>query len=81
MFDLDGIYNKENDRIWAVNREESSPRSGKKQQRRFAEKVMVWLEEVAFLVLFEKGTLDHHRCIKKVLLVARRYGNSKFGNN
>ena len=37
-----------------VNREEASQRSGKKQQRRFAEKVMVWLEEVAFLVLFEK---------------------------
>ena len=57
----------------------------KKQQRKFPQKVMVWLavcsEGVAPLVLFEKGTLDHHRCIKKVLPVALRYGNSKFGNN
>ena len=46
---------------------------------------MVWLaicsEGVASLVLFEKGTFDHHRYIKKVLSVALRYGNSKFGNN
>ena len=26
MFDLDGIYNSENDRIWAVNREEANRR-------------------------------------------------------
>ena len=46
---------------------------------------MVWLavysEGFALLVLFEKGTLGHHRYIKKVLPVALPYGNSKFGNN
>ena len=46
---------------------------------------MVWLaicsEGVATLVLFEKGTLDHHRYIKEVLPVAIRYGNSQFGIN
>ena len=85
MFDLDGIYNSENNRIWAVNREEANRRSGKKQQRKFPQKVMVWLavssEDVAPLVLFEKGTLDHHRYIKEVLSVALRYRNSKSGNN
>ena len=44
---------------------------------------MVWLaicsEGVATLVLFEKGTLDHHRYIKEVLPAAIRYGNSQFG--
>ena len=57
----------------------------KNSNGKFAEKVMVWLavcsEGVAPLVLFEKGTLDHHRYIKEVLPVALRYGNSKFGNN
>ena len=33
------------------------------------------------LILFEKGTLDHHCYIKEILPVALRYGNSKFGNN
>ena len=41
MFDLDGIYNSQNDRIWAVNREETNRRGGKKQQRKFPQKVMV----------------------------------------
>ena len=46
---------------------------------------MVWLvlcsESVASLALFEKGTPDHHRYIKKVLPIVLRYGNSKLGNN
>ena len=56
-----------------------------KEQGKFAENVMIWLavcsEGVVPLVLFEKGTLDHHRYIKKVLPVALRYGNSKSENN
>ena len=85
MFDFDSTYNSENDRIWAFTREEANRRGGKKQQRKFPQKVMVWLavysEDVAPLVLSEKGTLDHHCYIKEVLPVALRYGNSKFGNN
>ena len=46
---------------------------------------MVWLaigsDGVTSLVLFEKGTLNHHRYIKKVLFVTLRYENSKFGKN
>ena len=54
---------------------------GKKQQRKFSQKVMVWSKGVAPLVLFEKGILDHHRYIKKVLSVILRQENSKFENN
>ena len=71
IFDLDGIYNSENDCIWAVNGKEANRRGGKKQQGKFSEKVVVWLavcsEGVASLVLFEKGSLGHHRYIKEVL--------------
>ena len=85
MFDLDGIYNSQNDRIWVINREEANRRGEKKQQGKFPQKVMVWLVicsvSVERLVLFEKDTLDHRRHIKEVLPVALRYGNSKFGNN
>ena len=38
MFALDGIYNNENDGIWAVNREKVNRGGGKKQQGKFAEK-------------------------------------------
>ena len=85
MFDLDGICNGQNGRIWVVNWEEADRRGGKKQPGKFPQKVMVWLavcsEGVALLVLLEKGTLNHLRYIKEVLPVALRYGNSKFGNN
>jgi len=85
LFDLDGIYNSQNDRVWAVDREEANRKGGTKKQRKFPQKVMVWLavcsEGVSPLVVFEKGTLDHHRYITEVLPVALRYGNSKFGND
>ena len=32
MFDLDGMYNAQNDRIWAVNREEADKRGGIQQK-------------------------------------------------
>ena len=41
MFDFDGMYNAQNDRIWAVNREEADKRGGVQQKRKFAQKVMV----------------------------------------
>ena len=43
MFNLDGMYNAQNDRIWAVNREEAYKRGDVQQTRNFPQKVMVWL--------------------------------------
>ena len=58
MFDFDGIYNSQNNCIWAVNKEEANRRGRKKQTGKFAEKMTEWLsvwsEGVAPLVLFEK---------------------------
>ena len=41
MFDFDSMYNAQNDRIWAVNREEADKRGGVQQKQKFAQKVMV----------------------------------------
>ena len=41
MFDLGGMYNAQNHRIWAVNREEADKRGGIEQKRKFPQKVMV----------------------------------------
>ena len=38
MFDLDGIYNSENDRIWTVNREEANQRGGINSNESFHKK-------------------------------------------
>lgn len=85
LFDLDGIYNSQNDRIWAVDREEANQKGGFKQQRKFPQKVMVWLgvcsEGVSPLVVFKDGTVDHDRYIREVLPVALKYGNKLFGDN
>jgi hypothetical protein len=41
MFDLDGIYNSQNQRIWAVSRDEADEKGGIKMRQKFPQKVMV----------------------------------------
>ena len=85
MFDIDGVYNSQNERIWAVDRAEANTRGGIRQRRKFPQKVMVWLavcsKGVSPLVIFEKGTVDHDRYIKEVLPIALKYGSKVFGND
>ena len=85
MFDLDGMYNAQNDRIWAVNRVEADKKGGVKQKRKFPQKVMVWLgacsKGLTPLVIVDKEKVNHERYIKEVLPVAFRYGNKVFGND
>ena len=85
MFDIDGIYNSQNDRIWAVNRSEADIKGGTRQKRKIPQKVMVWLgvcsKGVSPLVIFEKVTVDHDRYIKEVLPVALKLRNEIFGSD
>ena len=84
MFDIDGVYNSQNQRIWAVNRAEADAKGGIRQKRKFPQKVMVWLgicsKGVSPLVIFENGTVNHDRYIKEVLPVALKFGNDMFGS-
>jgi hypothetical protein len=85
MFDIDGEYNSQNDRIWAVDRVEANIRGGIRQKRKLPQKVMVWLgarfKSVSSSVVFENVTVDHQRYINEVLPVALKYGNAMFGND
>ncbi|CAF1438490.1 unnamed protein product [Rotaria sp. Silwood1] len=85
MFDIDGVYNTQNDRIWAVNRAEVNEKGGILQKKSFSQKVMVWLgvcsKGVSPLMIFDEGTVGHARYIKEVLPVALKYGNYVFGND
>lgn len=85
MFDIDGLYNAQNDRVWAPNRAAANESGGIKPKQKFPQKVMVWLgactEGVTPLVILDKGTVDHARYISDVLPVALKYGNKVFGDN
>ncbi|CAF1350541.1 unnamed protein product [Rotaria magnacalcarata] len=84
FFDIDGIYNSQNDRVWAIDRADADKNGGIKQKRKFPQKVMVWLgacsKGVTSLVILDEGTVDHAVYIEKVLPVALKYGNQVFGS-
>ena len=71
MFDIDGVYNSQNERIWAPSRADADAKGGITQIQKFPENVMVWLgayvKGVSPLVIFEEGTVDHERYIQEVL--------------
>ena len=85
MFDIDGVYNSQNERIWAAYRMEADAKGGIKRRRKYPQKVMVWLavcsQGVSPLIIFEDGTLDHVRYINEVLPVALQYENKVFRNH
>ena len=37
-FDIDGVYNSQNDRVWAVNRTDADEKGGIKQRRKHPRK-------------------------------------------
>ncbi|CAF3603310.1 unnamed protein product [Rotaria socialis] len=85
MLDIDGVYNSQNDRIWAVDRSEADTKGGTRQKRKFPQKIMVWLgvcpKGVSPLVIFKNGTVNHDQYIKEVLAIALKFVNGMFGND
>ena len=85
MFDIDGVYNTQNDRVWAVDRADANKNGGIQRRRKFPRKVMVWLgtrsKGITPLVILDEGTVDHTFYVKKVLPVALKYGNETFGRD
>ena len=81
LFDIDEIYNSQNDRICA----EADIKGGIRQIGKFLQKVVVWFGTCSTglspLVIFENGTVDHSRYINEVLPVALKYGNGIFRNS
>jgi hypothetical protein len=68
-----------------VNRGDADKNGGKKQKRKFSQKVMVWVgvcsKNITPLVILDKGTDNHERYIEEVLPVAFKYGNKVFGDD
>ena len=82
-FDMDGVCNSQNDRVWIVNRTDTDEKGGVKQRRKHPQKVMVWLvacsKGITPLIIFNGGTVDHTIYSEKVLPVALKYGNQALG--
>ena len=76
LFDINGVYNSQNERIWPPNRTEADAKDGTKE----LQKVMVWLEvyskRVCPLMIFEERTVDHDE-----VLVSTKFGRDMFENN
>ncbi|CAF3420632.1 unnamed protein product [Rotaria socialis] len=85
MFDVDGIYNTQNECIWTGSRAEANDRGGIKMKQKFPQKVMLWLgvcsKGMTSLAIFDQGTVDHTEYIQNILPVALKYGNNTFGDH
>ena len=42
LFDANGVYNSQNDRVWAVSRADADRKGGTQQRQKFLQIVMVW---------------------------------------
>ena len=85
FFDLDGVYNSQNDRVWAVRKEEDDEKDGLHEKTKFPQKVMEWLgvcgEGLTSPVILEDGTMDAERYIEEILSVALKCENKMLWNN
>ena len=84
-FDLDGIYDSQNDRVLAANRQEADRKGGFHQKTKHPEKVMVWLgacaKHLTTPVIFENETMNAKVYINEVLPIALECGDKMLGSN
>ena len=62
FFDIDGVYNAQNDRMCVVSRGDVDEKGDIQQRQKFSQKVMVWLgscsKSITPLVILDGGTVD-----------------------
>ena len=84
-FDLDDIYNLQNDRVWTPSREEADRNGGFHQKTKHGGKVMVWLGACAkgltTPVIFENETMNAEIYINEVLPIALECSDKMLGSN
>ena len=78
IFDIDGVYNSQNNRIRIPSRADADAR-GSIKGKKSPTKVMVWLGTCAtgsiLLVILDKTSVNHEVYLKEVLLPALKFGN------
>ena len=82
-FDIDGVYNRQNDIIYAPSRQEADNNGGVHGKSKYPQGVMAWLgvcyNGVTRPIIIEDGTINHQRYIKKILPVALKNGQKLMG--
>ena len=82
-FDIDGVYNRQNDRIYAPNRAQADEKGGVYRKTKFPQGVMVWLgvcyDGVTRPVIIENGSINHQRYIDEILPIALKDGQKLMG--
>jgi hypothetical protein len=85
LFDIDGVYNHQNCRVWAASRVEADKKGAVFKKQKFPERVMVWLavssNSHSRLIVFPSGTVDHSVYIAKALPEAKRFGTTIHGSD
>ena len=85
FFNINGVYNSQNDRVWAIGRDDADKNGDIRQRQRFPQEIVVRLaafsKVVTPLVIFDQGTVDHTVYIEKVVPIASKYGNQVFGSD
>jgi hypothetical protein len=85
-FSINGIFNRQNDRIYAANRQEADEHGGTKPTVKFSKKIMIWLgaskNGLTAPIIFEPGeTLKNENYIKVVLPHALSEGRRLLGDD
>ena len=84
-FNIAGVDNLQNDRVWALSRSEANEKGRIFKKRKFLQELKVWLgtrsKGISPLVIFEESALDHAWYIKEVVPMAFKYGNKVFGSD
>ncbi|CAF2188881.1 unnamed protein product [Rotaria magnacalcarata] len=82
---LHGVYNVQNDRIWAANRQEADAKDGITKKRKYPTKVMVWLgtcrNGLTKSGILDNGTVNHEKYIEQVLPVALKCAYEMTGSD
>ena len=81
-FDLNGVYNVQNDCVWAISRAEADGQGGHALGNQVSIKGDgMCAEDLTVPVIIEDGTIDAERYIKEVLPIALKSGNRMLGDS
>ncbi|CAF4936301.1 unnamed protein product [Rotaria socialis] len=82
--DFGGIYNRQNEKIYAATRDEADEKGAVHHKAKFPAGVMVWVEVcsqgITRPVIIENGTIDSARYIADILPVELKDGTQMLGN-